>query len=239
MDPLPLFALSATSLRAFVERSSCKLFPPLCFFPESSWIAWNLFLAAIPLVISLWLFRRKTDERSLLWWGAFLIYLGFLPNAPYLLTDIIHSVKAARLPYSAWVIILFIIPLHIVAIVGGFQAYVLSLINQEYYLICRGKKWLVGWAELVTHGLCALGIYLGRFDRLNSWDLVQNPSDVAIRVLNTLTERRPVLVTFLTFVIIIVLYWLMKQITLGLGLRFRQVRSGLEYDRWLQQRPPA
>lgn len=232
----PFLAVSAAGLRAFVEKSSCKFFPPLCAFPESSWIAWNLFLAAIPLSLSVWLFRRSrqdgaTHARSLLWWLGFLVYMAFLPNAPYLLTDIIHSVRAARLPYSAWAIILFVIPLHFVAIVGGFQAYVIALINQGHYLVRNGAKRWVNVVELITHALCAIGIFLGRFDRLNSWDLVQDPSAIALRVLDTLTTKQPAFVIFLTFVIITVLYWVMKQVTLGLVLRYRYLRSEKQAER--------
>ncbi|NJR68575.1 MAG: DUF1361 domain-containing protein [Synechococcales cyanobacterium CRU_2_2] len=221
----PLLAISAASLRAFVERAGCKLFPPLCLFPDSGWIAWNLFLAAIPLVLSVWLFRRPRTRRTLAWWAAFLVYVAFLPNAPYLLTDIIHSVQAARLPYPAWVIILLVIPLHFVAIVGGFQAYVISLINQQAYLVREGAKRFVNWAELMMHGLCAIGIFLGRFHRLNSWDLVQAPSATLVQVLDTLTTKWPAFVILITFLIITILYWIMKQVTLGLVLRYRELRA--------------
>lgn len=240
--PGPLFlAFSFTALRHWVERAACKVFPPVCVIPDSGWISWNLFLAAIPLGISFWLFRRaqhgrqpgrqpgRLGQRSGWWWLLFAVYLAFLPNAPYLLTDIIHSISAARMQYSVWVMTLFVIPMHFVAIVGGFEAYVIALINQQHYLVRRGLARWVNATELVTHALCALGIYLGRFERLNSWDLVQEPTLVIIRLLNNLTARRPVLVIVITFVIITVLYWCMKQITLGLVLRYRQVRAGDPY----------
>jgi len=155
--------------------------------------------------------------------------MAFLPNAPYLLTDVIHFVNSTNYGYSIWVVVLLVLPMHFVAIVGGFQAYVLALLNQQHYLVRQGAARWVNLAELLTHALCAVGIYLGRFDRLNSWDLVQDPTAVLYRVLDTLTAKRPVLVTFITFVIITILYWLMKQITLGLGLRYRQLRAGDPY----------
>ncbi len=213
-------------MKPFLRELSCDLFPITCTFPYSGWIAWNLFLAVIPLAFSFWLFRRQLHQkRSWVWWGVFLVYLSFLPNAPYLLTDIIHSVQAARSHYSVWAVVLVFIPLHFVAIVGGFEAYVISLINQEYYLVRQGAKRWVNLTELMTHALCALGIYLGRFDRLNSWDVVQDPTMVALRLINTLTTKWPVLVIFITFVIITVLYWIVKQITLGLVLRYREIRA--------------
>ncbi|XWK90656.1 MAG: DUF1361 domain-containing protein [Phormidium sp.] len=190
----------------------------------SGWIAWNLFLAFIPLVLSFWLFRRRSNARSWLWWVLFLVYAAFLPNAPYLLTDIIHLIRGIREGYSAWVITLIFIPLHLFAIIAGTEAYVISLINQGNYLKRQlSEKWVV-WSELITHALCAVGIYMGRFQRFNSWDLVTDPDNVLLTTINDLTSKRPVLVMFITFAVLTVLYWIMKQITLGLVMRIRYLR---------------
>jgi uncharacterized membrane protein len=193
---------------------------------HSGWIVWNLFLAFIPLALSVWLFRRSSGSRSVLWWVAFLVFIAFLPNAPYLLTDIIHLIRAIRSDYSAWIITLVILPPHLIAIVAGFEAYVISLINLGYYLHRQGASKFIVWAELMTHALCAIGIYLGRFPRLNSWDFVTQPDAVARTVLDNLTSKRPVLVIAITFVVLTVLYWLMKQVTLALLLRMRYKRTG-------------
>lgn len=193
---------------------------------HSGWIVWNLFLAFIPLALSVWLFRRKSRSRSILWWVGFLVFIAFLPNAPYLLTDIIHLIKAIRDYYSVWIITLVLIPPHLFAIIAGFEAYVISLINLGYYLHRQGVGKFIIWTELMTHALCAVGVYLGRFKRFNSWDFITQPDDLARSVLNDLTEKRPVLVIVITFVVITVLYWMMKQVTLGLVLRMRQTRAG-------------
>ncbi|HEY9606874.1 MAG TPA: DUF1361 domain-containing protein [Allocoleopsis sp.] len=192
---------------------------------HSGWIVWNLFLAFIPLALSVWLFRKQFRSRSIVWWVAFLVFIAFLPNAPYLLTDIIHLIDAIRSDYSAWVITLVILPPHLLAIVAGFEAYVLSLINLGYYLHRQGLSRFILPVELITHVLCAVGVYLGRFPRLNSWDFVTQPDAVAKVTLDNLTSKRPVLVMAITFAIITVLYWVMKQVTLGLLLRARQTRA--------------
>ncbi|MBD2017492.1 DUF1361 domain-containing protein [Microcoleus sp. FACHB-53] len=193
---------------------------------HSGWIAWNLFLAFIPLALSFWLFRRASQSRSLLWWVGFLVFIAFLPNAPYLLTDIIHLIKAIRDYYSVWIITLVLIPPHIIAILAGFEAYVVSLINLGHYLKQQRVGQYVLWAELLTHALCAIGVYLGRFKRFNSWDFLTQPDDLARSVVDDLTAKRPVLVIVVTFVVLTVLYWVMKQVTLGLVLRMRQSRFG-------------
>jgi uncharacterized membrane protein len=193
---------------------------------HSGWIAWNLFLAFIPLALSFWLFRRKSQSRSVLWWVGFLVFIAFLPNAPYLLTDIIHLINAIRDYYSVWVITLVLIPPHVIAILVGFEAYVVSVMNQSQYLKQQGVAKFVVLSELLTHALCAIGVYLGRFPRLNSWDFVTQPEAVVRTALDHLTSKRPVLLMAVTFVVLTVLYWVMKQVTLGLVLRVRQSRFG-------------
>jgi uncharacterized membrane protein len=156
---------------------------------------------------------------------GFLVFAAFLPNAPYLLTDIIHLINAVRNYYSVWIITLVLIPAHLFAIVAGFEAYVLSLMNLGHYLRYQGVGKYTLWAELITHALCAVGVYLGRFKRFNSWDFLAQPDDLARSVIDDLTSKRPVLMMAITFVILTVLYWLMKQITIGLVLRIRQARA--------------
>jgi len=194
---------------------------------HSGWIVWNLFLAFIPLALSFWLFRRRSQSRSILWWVGFLVFIAFLPNAPYLLTDIIHLIEAIRDYYSVWIITLVLIPPHLIAIAAGFEAYVLSLINLSYYLQRQGVGKFVIWAELMTHALCAIGVYLGRFKRFNTWDFITQPNDLARSVIDDLTAKRPVLVMAVTFVVLAVLYWLMKQVTLGLVLLIRYRRGSI------------
>ncbi len=195
------------------------------FERHSGWIIWNLFLAFIPLALSFWLFRRRTNSRSLLWWLALIVFIAFLPNAPYLLTDIIHLIRATRMGYSVWIIALIFIPLHLFAILSGFEAYVISIINQGHYLQRQGKRQFVLPAELMIHLLSAIGVYLGRFRRFNSWDLVTEPGNVIAITFDDLTSRFPLVVIAITFVVITVAYWLMKQITLGILLRIRYVKT--------------
>jgi uncharacterized membrane protein len=210
----------------------------------NGWIAWNLFLAFIPLVLSFILFRKSSvskalgiisskkspiqfnlpnQPRSLFWWILLVVYGAFLPNAPYVLTDVIHLIQATWATPSVWVITLFYIPLHMGAIALAFEAYVVSLINQSAYLRRMGKKQYIFSLELLTHSLCAIGIYLGRFVRLNSWDLITDPHNVLLATLNDLTGKRPIAVILATALILAVLYWIMKQVTIGLLLRLQEL----------------
>lgn len=178
------------------------------------WMTWNLFLAFIPLVLSIWLFRHKRG-RSWVWWLGFLVFYAFLPNAPYLLTDIIHLIHDIRTIQSVWMITLVLIPVYFVVIFAGFEAYVISLINLGYYLHRIGKsQWILGM-ELITHTLCAVGVYWGRFLRFNSWDFVTQPDALLTTGVEELLGKQPLIIIFVTFVILSVLHWLMKQVTLG------------------------
>ena len=201
----------------------------------SSWIVWNLFLAFIPLILSFWLFFRDRKKRFLLWWISFIIFIAFLPNAPYLLTDIIHLVDAIRAGYSIWITTLVFIPVHLLAILIGWEAYVISLINQGNYLYNQGGKKFIFISELITHSLCAIGIFLGRFDRFNSWDLLTQPDVLLNSIITDLTTAKNLLVIVITFVILTILYWLTKQITLGTGLRIKQLLYGVK-GKWITEK---
>jgi uncharacterized membrane protein len=201
------------------------------FNRHSGWIIWNLFLAFIPLVLSVFLYRRRSTRRSLLWWVAFLVFLAFLPNAPYLLTDIIHLIRATRSGYSAFIIALIFIPLHLFAIIAGFQAYVISVMNQSYYIKRIGLEKYVLWSELLTHALAAIGVYLGRFRRFNSWDFVTDPGNILVSTLDDLTSKRPLIAIVISFIGLTILYWIVKQINLGLMLRFKELQAN---ENWFE-----
>jgi uncharacterized membrane protein len=198
---------------------------------RTAWLrmGWLFLLALFSLAISISVFRQKQSTRKWLWWLGFLIFVAFLPNAPYLLTDIIHlirGVSSGQIP--TWTVVLVFIPIHLTSILLGFEAYVVSLINQSYYLKKQGLANLILPAELLMHALSAIGVYLGRFIRFNSWDLVTEPSSILMTTLNALTTKWPTAVIFVTFTILTVLYWIMKQVTLGLKLRIDYARMGLD-----------
>ena len=201
------------------------------FNEHSGWIVWNLFLAFIPLVLSFLLFRWHHRKISSVWWIGLIVFIAFLPNTAYLLTDIIHLIEAIRAGYSIWITTLIFIPLHLFAIFLGWEAYVVSVINQSSYLSRQGAKKFVFASEILTHAVSAAGIYLGRFLRFNSWDLVTQPNVVFMSAIDNLTERKPLLVIVITFIILSVFYWFTKQITLGTVLRIRSIKK-LPVDDW-------
>ena len=192
-------------------------------------VAWWITLVLISIGMSFFLFNRARSARSFLWWLGFVGFIAFLPNAPYVLTDIIHLIKGISIGNSdVWVIVLVFIPIHTLAIVLGFETYVLALLNQAYYLKQKGNERFILPTELLIHALSAIGIYLGRFVRLNSWDIATDPTSVLMVTLNALTNKRPAAVVFVTFIILTVLYWIAKQLTLGIKLRIYYRKQGVD-----------
>lgn len=151
------------------------------FNQSTTRIVWNLFLAFIPLTLSFYLFRLSAS-RNFAWWAILLVFIAFLPNAPYILTDSIHIIELWQ-NYPSWAIALVLIPQYALFIIAGFEAYVIALTKLEEYsanLFSRKFSLLV---RAIVHGLCAIGIYLGRFERFNSWDLLTQPKQVIITTL--------------------------------------------------------
>ncbi len=179
-------------------------------------MVWNTFLALIPWVLSLWLFRRRsTNARRVSWWVGLAIFIAFLPNAPYVLTDIIHLVRFIREGAALPTIVLIWMPQFFLFLLIGSLAYVLSLINLGQYLSRQGQRQWVSATEMGLHLLCAFGIYLGRVPRFNSWDLLHQPERVVSFIAHDLWQPQPLAFILVTFVTIAAIYWPLKHISLA------------------------
>jgi uncharacterized membrane protein len=170
---------------------------------------WNLALAMVPLALAAVLFARPV-RRSVAWWVGVVAFLAFLPNAPYVLTDVIHLADDARTS-SSDAVVSALVPQYGLFFLVGFEAYVLSLLLVGRHLRGVGRvHWIVP-VELGLHLMCAIGIHLGRFDRLNTWDVVARP-DLLWRGLGGMS---PMLVV-VAFVAVATAYTVMKGITVAL-----------------------
>ena len=183
---------------------------------------WNTFLAVIPFVLSLWLFLGKgSGKRRVSWWIGLVIFVAFLPNAPYVLTDIKHIVRFIREGAAIWTITFVLVPQYFIFMLVGTECYVASLMNMGHYLRKHNlARWVLP-AELSLHALCAVGIYLGRFPRFNSWDIISNPGGLLAFIGRDLFKPQPVAVMLLTFAGIALLYWPLKQVTQAIVLYWR------------------
>jgi uncharacterized membrane protein len=169
-------------------------------------LVWNLFLAWLPYLGSLWttyLYRRQSRR----WWSLLLpslLWLIFFPNAPYLVTDLLHLQSRAPVPiwYDLGLLSTF-------AWAGLFLA-IFSLRTMQMLVKTLAGS-LTSWLFVASVlGLSGLGIYLGRFLNWNSWDLFFHPfdvlSDVAIRLAHPLSHLQTFGVTFLFAAFLLVCY---------------------------------
>lgn len=139
--------------------------------PQFSFLLWNLFLAWIPYGCSLLItVMHRRDPRR--WWLLLvpaMVWLLFLPNAPYLITDLLHLDD--RPPVPQWYDIGMFVSF---AWTGCFLGMV--SLNQMQVIVRRLFGSPVSWVFVAgAVGLSGLGIYLGRFLQWNSWDLFVHP----------------------------------------------------------------
>ena len=133
-------------------------------------LIWNLFLAVIPLGVSTLLTVYRLHHRSkLVSYTLTGIWLLFLPNAFYIITDLFHLYPRAGVPQ--WFDLVVILSFAWNGIMLGCA----SLFDMHELIKAR-FSWLMGWLFVgVTLFLSSFGIYLGRFERWNSWDLLHHP----------------------------------------------------------------
>lgn len=146
----------------------------LIFASHSHWMGWDLFLALVPLLVGAVLFRPGR-RRGLLWWAGLCAFIAFLPNAPYVISDLVHLPGDIQAAPSTKAVLLGLLPLYGVFVLSGMEAYVLSLGLLRRYLRSIGKPRLVMFVNVGAPLAAGIGVFLGRVDRLNSWDPLLRP----------------------------------------------------------------
>lgn len=134
-------------------------------------LIFNLVLACVPLGLSTAL--RIANHWRLHWifqLATFSLWLLFLPNAPYILTDILHLTRPSEAP--AWYDLALLLSCSGTGLLLGY----LSLIDVQQIVARRfgaAYSWIFAFVSLVLSGFA---IYLGRFLRWNSWDILFEPT---------------------------------------------------------------
>jgi uncharacterized membrane protein len=128
---------------------------------------WNTFLAVVPFLCSRKLINQ--NRMSLKSIGLIAGWLLFFPNAPYLVTDLFHF--SVRTGTPAWFDMILVTS----ASWNGLALGIISLLQVERFLSRHFKEKQVRIISYTFILLCGYGIYLGRFLRFNSWDIVTNP----------------------------------------------------------------
>lgn len=154
-----IFSIILLTIRIKINNSFFLLF-----------LVWNIVLAIIPYVITMYLNSVKMTKLKLVFW--FIIWLLFLPNAPYIITDLLHlRVSNANL---LWLDILVILSFAF----SGLLLFYLSLLDMKALIQKQFKKPPIKLVIISVIFLSAFGVYLGRFLRYNSWEIISQPQDL-------------------------------------------------------------
>jgi len=145
---------------------------------QFAYLLWNLFLAWVPLGMMALLFRTL---KTRLWssWLPFcltILWLVFLPNSFYMISDFIHIQDVARhdLLYD---VVMFTSFIFTGALVGFCSLYLVHAELRKRVSMVSSSIWIG-----VILFLCSFAVYLGRDLRWNSWDVLVNPAGILFDV---------------------------------------------------------
>ena len=172
-------------------------------------LLWNLFLALVPLVITYFSLVQSNVSKSRIRVVFILgVWLLFFPNAPYILTDLFHLNFNSSMPI--WFDLVLIMSFAWTGLLAGF----LSLMHIEQALISWvNKRWAMILVVVMLF-MSSFGIYLGRFLRWNSWDILKHPgglfNDVFDRFVNPSDHPTTWGVTIFLGLMLVVMYFSLK-----------------------------
>lgn len=167
-----------------------------------AFLVWNLVLSAVPMVVSSYLLSRKPTAKTTV--GISLLWLLFFPNSPYIITDLLHFRNNSAMP--AWFDVLLLTSFAISGILFG----LLSMMQMQ-------RVWTRTWGDRIARmliPLCALlagfGIYLGRYERYNSWDVLSDPILILQNSALLITELRVIGFTLGYGTLLMLVYYFVK-----------------------------
>ncbi|WP_037576680.1 DUF1361 domain-containing protein [Sporocytophaga myxococcoides] len=185
---LSVFCFMLLTLRIHISGSYNFLF-----------LTWNWLLAVIPLILAFIISslnnKKLINILSFMVLGS--IWLLFLPNAPYLITDIVHLKERTTIPI--WLDALMLFSFAFTGLVSGLVS--LYYVHQ-HFMKYSGDK--LSWLFIcIVSTLCSYGIYLGRFLRWNSWDILTETSTLFNDIIVNLFRVKAILVigVFTSFLI--------------------------------------
>jgi len=165
---MPVLTLSAFSILLLLVR--VKITHSIFYL----FLIWNLFLAYTPLAMSLLIISsRRIIARWYCLAPTLLAWLVLLPNAPYLITDFVHLKKETPVP--VWFDVLLLASFTFSGLLIGLA----SMKNIYILLSAKFGRKSAGGAMLAICFLSGFGLYLGRFLRYNSWDVLHRPLSLA------------------------------------------------------------
>jgi uncharacterized membrane protein len=175
----------------------------------------NLFLAWIPYWLSV-ATTRATGRRTVV--ALWLAWLAMFPNAPYIITDLVHW-RWRPSPMPWWFDLGTILTF---ALAGWFCGIASLRIMHEQ--VRRSAGATLGWLfVIIVSALTGFGIYLGRFERWNSWDVLTRPHFIASQLFrglgSPLSHGTTLGVTFMFGTMVLVTYVMIVSMSRPVGIR--------------------
>ena len=183
-------------------------------WPAYNFLVWNLILAWAPFMFAV---AACAFARGRSWLSKALVpacvagWLLFFPNAPYVLTDLMHLHPNGQALF--WFDLVMLLSFALTSLFLGFVS--LYLLQE---LVTRFAGRAISWLFVaLALGLSGFGIYLGRFLRWNSWDIIADPfglaADILDRLLNPLAHPRTWAVSILFSALCLAAYFILFAFT--------------------------
>ena len=194
---MTLFCFSLSIFRFYVSETKVFLF-----------LNWNLFLAFIPWLISTFIALHNDRKNKFALSFLLIAWLLFFPNSPYILTDLFHLKLRSAIPI--WFDLVVILSFAWTGLAYGF----ISLLEIETLLREHLKPKIVQLTIILMLFLGSFGVYIGRYLRWNSWDVVNDPSslfaDIGDRFMNPFSHPRTWGLTILMGILLNMIYLTLK-----------------------------
>ena len=194
---MSFFCLLLASTRIYLSKNYTYIF-----------LVWNLFLAWIPLYFAHLAYDNYFGKRRkyilIFIYGFF--WIIFFPNAPYIITDLIHLDGRHQVPI--WFDALLIFSFALTGLLTGYISlfFIHSILEQHF-------NKFTGWmAVSFMMLLSAYGIFLGRVLRCNSWDIFSKPFELMIDCFETLGNMQALKMTVIFFLFLIFSYYILYSI---------------------------
>ncbi|KAB1228971.1 DUF1361 domain-containing protein [Chryseobacterium viscerum] len=206
---MTIFCFSLSAFRYYISDTKVFLF-----------LNWNLFLAWIPLLLSSFILAFNIKSKISLVF-IIIVWILFFPNSPYILTDLFHL--KARNTIPIWYDLIVILSYAWTGLICGFIS--LNDIEQRlsYYY---GKRNFINGLIVFFLFMSSFGVYLGRFLRWNSWDVLNNPfglfSDIVVRFIYPLEYTKTWGVTLLMGIMLNFMYFTFKWMGTNNGRELQQ-----------------
>lgn len=177
-----------------------------------AFMIWNLFLATIPYLISKWMsIKPAVFSNRIKLMAVFAVWIVFIPNTFYIITDLFHLIP--RNDSALWFDLTLLMSFSWCGLMMG----VLSVRHMEkaimYHLPRRTELTFVYPLMFLN----AFGVYIGRYLRYNTWDIVCNPfslmADIANMIFHPLRYGWAWAMIFLFSIMMTLMYLTIKKLS--------------------------